>query len=241
MLSGTQPSSQFTEDVLLTDSVASVDFSARLYRAGGEFSVSEPVVSRLKELPVYKGVRYSIIVAWVVLLVFIVYVTHRFIRVWQMLLLLAMVGGTLVGTMLPEATMTLLTQRVAGLVPEPYLIKLRCILASIYGQGRFSDAGTEMSKLGHFLVFICFGLFAGFQWRKSGIYYALAAILVFAVVTEALQTLVYGRTTNIGDLIVDGAGALLGLVVGIVLAAGISLFIKPPPVPMAQAHDEEDI
>ncbi len=243
-LSGTQPSSTFTEDMLLTESVASVDFSARLYRAGGEFVVSDPVMSSLTELNSYKWLRLIIIAAWALLLGFILYTFVRAFSVWQILALSIMVIMALVGTMMPEAAMTAITQKLAGVLPESFLTPLRTLLSRLYGESSVAVVGTEVSKLGHFLVFMCFGLFAGLLWRRCGIYYAAAAIFVFAVVTEALQTLVHGRTTHISDLLLDNAGGLVGLAIGIGLAELIGLCRKSPqpqPQPGPEGlHFEQD-
>lgn len=239
-LVGTESAAHFTEDILLIDTVASIDFAARLYRAGGEFVVSDPIVTRLKELTTYKAFRYFIIAAWVLLLGFIFYAVAQVCRLWQVLILAGLAGVALLGTMMPEAIMTVLTQKVAGLLPESFLVELRSILSRLYGESRFSEAGTEVSKLGHFLIFLCFGLFVGLVWRRCGIYYAIAAILVFSIVTEVLQTLVYGRTTNISDLILDNTGGLIGLVIGVGLAEFIGLFVKTPVVEEQTDYYEED-
>lgn len=225
-LSGTEPPRRFSEELLLRESVASVDFSVRLYRAGGELILSDPVVSQLRELTVYKALMISVIVLWTMLSAFIVYLLMRFFRAGQVLTLAAMASIALIGVMMPETTMTELTHKLAGEVPGPSLVHLRSILSVLYADNKFSAAGTEVSKLGHFTIFMCFGVFAGLYWRRCGIYFAFAAIFVFAVVTEALQTLVYGRTTNYIDLILDTAGGLLGLVFGIVLVELIGLFRK---------------
>ena len=101
---------------------------------------------------------------------------------------------------------------------------------------RFSHPGAEISKLGHFIVFLCFGLIAGLLWRKCGIYFAFVAIVVLALATEALQTLVYGRSPNVVDSILDVLGGLTGLVLGIVVAGLVELMIRDT-APDSQSED----
>ena len=239
MLSGTEPSTAYTEDLLLTESIASIDFAVRLYRAGGEFFVSNPIMSRLEELALYKGVRIAIVVAWLLLTAVIVFFSLRVLKIWHLLILAACGGAALVGTMMPEALMTVVSQKVAGLMPESFLSGLRTVLGRIYTDNNFAHAGTEVSKLGHFVVFAFFGLFAGLLWRKYGIYFALAAIAVLALATEALQTMVYGRTTSVGDLVVDTAGGLTGLLVGVLIAELIRLMSRGTS-PQAQPEYVEE-
>ena len=76
-------------------------------------------------------------------------------------------------------------------------------------------------------------------WRKYGIYFALAAIAVLALATEALQTMVYGRTTSVGDLVVDTAGGLTGLLVGVLIAELIRLMSRGTS-PQAQPEYVEE-
>ena len=222
-LSGTQPSTAFSEQLLLDESIASVDVAARLYRAGGEFFVTEPVMARLEEIPFFKGVRIAVVVSWFVLAAVIAYFGFRALRIWQMLFLFALTGAALIGTMMPDVLVTSISQKTAGMLPESLLNNSRVLLSKLYGEDKFAHAGAEVSKLGHLLVFACFGFVAGLMWRKCGIYYAFAGIMALAVSTEALQTLVYGRTTNAVDLFVDAVGGITGLWLGFTLASVAAL------------------
>lgn len=239
-LSGTESSASFTEQLLLTESISSVDFAVRLYRAGGEFFITNPVMSKLKELPIFKGVRAGVVAAWLALFAVLVFFSFRVLKVWQLMILIALTGAAMVGTMMPEALMTAVSQKVAGFVPESLLSNLRSTFSKVYSADKFTHAGTEVSKLGHFLVFSCFGLFAGLLWRKCGFIFAVACIAVLALSTEALQTLVYGRTTNIGDLVIDALGGLTGLLVGVVLAGLFGLIRRKPPLTLQPNSNDED-
>ena len=52
---------------------------------------------------------------------------------------------------------------------------------------------------------------AGRGFRNHGVVYGIAMVVVFAVVTEALQTLVFGRSASLRDVYIDSIGGVLGL------------------------------
>ena len=225
---------------MFAETIASIDVAARLYRAGGEFFLTEPVMSKLMELPLFKGVRIAVVLAWLMLCAAIAFFSVRVLKIWQLLMLAGLGGAALVGAMLPEPSMTVITQKVAGLFPESVLTNLRTVLGNIYTDNKFAHAGTEISKLGHFMVFACFGLVMGLMWRRCGIYFGIAAIVVLALATEALQTMVYGRTTSTGDLIVDVLGGLTGLFFGVLIAGLLASVIKDSSHNLQPEYNEEE-
>lgn len=226
-LSGTKLAKRYSEDLLLTDSVASIDFSVRLLRSSGQVLVYQPRVSSLKELTGYRIARNAVVVAWFFLFSAIGYMALSALRPWQVFLLVSMAGLALAGAMMPEVMLKGATQRISGYIPKSLIDELSSILSSAYGGGRSFNAGSAVSKLGHLLMFVGIGAFGGMLWRRCGGYYIVASIMVFAVATEALQTMVYGRTTNTGDIIIDCVGGLIGLVVGVLLLESTRNIKKP--------------
>ncbi len=216
-LVGSKAIQPYSKTLLLWKDLGSVDISFRLYNAGGEFVVANPAMSRLQEFPFYKNMRMGIVVAWCILLLALVYLLFRFGGIWNLLVVMTLGGVAIVGVMMPESTMTILNQWLAGLIPTSFLTESRRILGFVYEGNRFVNPGSEVSKIGHFVVFSLLGFFAGLRWQKIGLLFALTCIAAFAFITEALQTLVYGRTTSFGDLIIDMIGGAIGLVIGVFL------------------------
>lgn len=212
--SGTMPAQYYSENLLLTESVASIDFVVRLLQASGTFTVSDPTVSRLKELTTYKYLRGTVVLAWIALLFALGYSALTVFSVSQVLLFTAIACVVLIGTMMPEGVMTQVTQKVSAYLPENFMDELAAFFNKLYMGGKSFNDGATTSKLGHLAAFFLVGLFVGSFWRKCGIFYAVAAIATFAFATEALQILVFGRTTSVGDLIVDCIGGLVGLFFG---------------------------
>lgn len=242
-LEGSQAIKSYSENLLIRES-ASIEFAFRLFSAGGEFMIANPVISRLQEFPFYKNVRIAIVVAWLLFSGLLLFLLWRLAGAWNLLALIALCGAALVGVMMPEAMMSAVNQKIAGLLPQIFFTESRRLLGFIYEGNKFISAGSEVSKVGHFIVFTLLGVFAGLRWKKVGIFFALACIAVFAFVTEALQMLVNGRMTSVGDLITDIVGGIIGLAIGVALLwcfqAMRRLVKKPDQTPEEYSANSEN-
>lgn len=232
-LVGSHPTQSYSEMILLRDTLGSVDLAFRLYNSGGEFTFTSPVVSRLQELSSYKIMRIGLMVAWGLLFLGLVVLLIRVASVWNLLALAALVAVALVGVIMPESIMTGANKKIASVLPQTFLSESRRLLALIYDGNRLIDAGSEVSKIGHFIVFMLLGFLAGLNWQRIGLLFAVVCLAAFAIATEALQMMVNGRTTSVGDLITDMAGGLVGLAIGIcvlwIFQAIVRLVKKPVP------------
>lgn len=74
------------------------------------------------------------------------------------------------------------------------------------------DSGFPMDKVIHFLMFaICaFLSFRAWSLHRSMIF-MLAAMLLFAAITEIMQTIVPGRSGDLTDFLADVLGIMMGL------------------------------
>lgn len=233
-LVGTESMMSFSSQVLIREDVSSIDYAFQLFRSHGEFTVTNPVVSRLAELPLYTGVKIAIIVAWIALIALLGFVVMKYAGVWYFAALALCGGVALVGVMMPEALMTELTQRMSARLPEAFLNGSREVLGKIYAGNAFVNEGSEISKIGHFLIFALLGILLGLWWQKIGIEFAIICIGAFAFCTEALQMLVNGRTTSTGDLITDTVGGIFGLIIGAFLLwcfQSVKKLVKKSPDP----------
>jgi len=212
-LSGSQELTPFSKTLLLQSEYRSVDFAIRLYNASGQFLVANPVMSQLQELKMYKIARVLIAVAWIAVLVILVVVALRVASWLQVSLVLGIGAVTIVGVMLPVEMLTDLNQKIATLVPQFFLDKVRELLQQFNFGDEPLNSGAEISKLGHVLAFLCIGLVFGSLYNKIGFHFSVAAIATFALATESLQIMVSGRTPSIADLLLDIGGGLIGLLI----------------------------
>lgn len=214
-LEGSKQTEHYSDKFLLRDVLGSVDIAFRLYESGGEFSIANPVLSQLGETQLYKIVKIAVLVSWLVLLLTIAIVMFKKMHVIQ-LVVVAIIGLlAIIGATMPEGIMIAINQKIETFLPQSVMTGSRQLLMLVYGGEKSIYPGAEVSKLGHLLVFICIGFYAGLFVKTIGVVFAPASILVFALATEALQLLVDGRTTRFGDLIVDAVGGITGLAVGI--------------------------
>ncbi len=230
-LVGSQAIKSFSEKLLLRESLGSIDLAFRLYNSKGQFTVANPIVSRLQEFPFYQKIRSTLVFSWFFVLAILIFLLVRLASIRNLFALAFLVTVALAGVVMPEGIMTAVNQKIAGLLPQSLLTESRRLLGLLYDGNKFINPGAEVSKIGHFLIFTLLGIFAGFNWQKIGIFFAIISIASFAFVTEALQMLVNGRTTSVGDLITDVVGGFFGLVIGIILVWCVQAVRKLKKIP----------
>ena len=224
-LQGSKPLQSYSETFLVRDELSSVDIAFRLYSSGGELTFANPVMSRLQEVPFYKNMKISLVVAWVVLAAIVAVVIFRAASIYQLAVVAALALCAVVGALLPEAIITGLNEKLVTMMPVSIIESSRSLLNRAFGEGVVLPGGV-VSKIGHFLVFAGLGILAGCAWRKLGVLFAISSIAVFALVTEVLQMMVEGRTTRMTDLVVDGTGAITGFLIGVICVWLLSLIGK---------------
>ncbi|GAB4368787.1 MAG: hypothetical protein Kow0062_02220 [Acidobacteriota bacterium] len=103
--------------------------------------------------------------------------------------------------------------------------------------GTLRSQVIELKKLGHAALFAALSLMAlacanaGRPRIPAAV--VLAAVLVFAAGTEALQFLSIGRQPALRDLLIDAAGAVVGIGTGLLLRLAVGPAEGTPPVPGA--------
>lgn len=213
-LEGSQASNFYSKQFLLKDFLGSVDIAFRLYHSGGEFTILNPVMSQLQELPLYKVTKFALVSAWVILLAIITFFMVKAMGIVQLVMVAILGLLAIVGVLMPEGILTELIQRIETRIPQQVLNRSRDLLSFAYSGEKALYPGAEISKVGHFLLFIGIGFFAGWSIRRTSVIFAASSVAVFALVTEVLQLLVDGRTTRISDLMVDGVGGVIGFIAG---------------------------
>ena len=214
LATGTRPMATYSRTLHLGGEIGSVDIAARLKNASGKLTVSNFVVSRLQELPLFKKIKYALIAVWVLVFAAFGWIALRVLSRPQATLLTGTLTVGLVGVLLPDGLMTSLNSLVETLLPAALITATGNALAGLFGFSSLAG-GAEIGKMGHFAVFLLLGVIAGFNFRKIGLVFSMAVIATFAALTESLQLLVVGRTTSFIDFLIDVSGGAIGLCVGI--------------------------
>ena len=214
------PIRAYSDIIYVDQSVASVEVALRFLRAEGVFTVRNPELSVMAEFPNYKTTRKVLVAFWCLLGVWLIY--------WAVINLplnssLVVAGGlsivVLVGVLMPGGMITAFNNSLFSVLPTGIAVAVEQLLAFFFGTTEAKAPSVSLSKFAHFLVFFFVGVLAGRGFRKFGVVYGIALVVVFAVVTEALQTLVFGRSTSLRDVYIDSIGGILGLlsVISIIL------------------------
>lgn len=214
LLEGSSQTANYSHIESLKETVSSVDVVFRLSHARGSMTISNPFLSTLIERPFYKAIEALLLFFWVVVVVAVFVIALPLLKVMHLGMFLFLAGLALVGVLLPEQLMGVVTQKLVSLVPNGVADAFHDQLARIYTTSKLSNPNASLSKVGHFFVFAGIGLFAGISYRTFGLVYVSACVGVFALMTEALQMFVIGRTTSIDDLYLDCFAGILGVLVG---------------------------
>ena len=217
-LEGTTAMRPYSTIVYFDDDVKSVDMSFRLLHSSGKFTVKEPVISRMETFQLYKLVTYGLSAAWVLVLLVLMVLAVRNLSVALLVPLTVLICVTLVGVLMPEDLINKVSGSLTVLIPDGLRDMSRAFFARLYGVSDLGSGATEVSKLGHIVVFFLIGALVGVFYRRIGLVYGVAAIIVFAFLTESLQLLVYGRSSSWVDASIDAVAAMAGLIPGILMA-----------------------
>lgn len=212
---GTNAMNVYADRLVLRDTIGSIDISFRLLASSGTFSVKNPVLSLLVEFPAYKKLKALIGGIWLVVFAGLAFIGLRVLNVQQIVSLLVVGAITLGGALMPESLMSVINEKLAASIPDFVLSATKNVLSNVFGINKLSGSGAEVSKLGHFFAFTLIGLIVGWYWRRVGLLFGIACVLVFALLSEILQLLVEGRTPSSADLLIDISGALLGISIGV--------------------------
>lgn len=236
-LDGSSLMKTYSHTELLREHIGSVDISFRLLDSHGTFNVRNPVFSVLQEYPFYLNLKTTIVVFWVLAFALLAFLALRVLSWLQVSVLVLLVVGILVGALMPEFLMSSINLKLANALPDSLLSAVRRILTGVYGIEKLAGPGAEVSKLGHFLAFSFIGWMVGFVSDRVGLVYGAACIGVFALLSEALQFLVGGRTPSVSDLSIDISGGLLGLIIGLLCLWMYGLFRHKTTMD-SESHDD---
>lgn len=214
------PIRTYTNIIYVDRAVARVDVAFRLLRAEGIFTVRDPELSVLAEFSSYKITQKVLTALWCFLGVWLICWAVRNLQLSSTLVLAGGLSAlVVVGVLLPGGIITEFSRSFFSALPDEIVIGFGQLLNFFFGSVDPEPPSASLSNFAHFLLFFLVGALAGWGFRKFGVLYGLALVVVFAVVTEALQTLVFGRSASLHDVYIDSIGGILGLlfVISIIL------------------------
>jgi hypothetical protein len=214
------PIRNYSDVFYIDETVASVAVAIRLLGAKGVFTVQNPELSVLAEFPVFETSRMVLATFWCIVGCFLIYWGGGHLPRSAFLFGGGLVFAVVVGVLMPGGTIAGVNKVLFGMLPSGTANSAVWLHAAVVGLGG-TQPWSGISKVGHFLAFFLIGVLLGRYYRKIGVLYGISLVVVFAIVTEVLQLLVFARSTSIRDVYIDSAGGVLGLlcVVAYVLAA----------------------
>ena len=225
-LYGTKGKKSYTGDYEITSRAASVDISIRLMNATGSLEVGDLKLSKLSFNEGYVKLQFATFIVWGLVLAWLIALALQYATRMQLIGILVLMALAFVGTLLPPKVISTASLLIADLLPDSLIDGSRGILAILYGHDALTPVAGEIRKIGHFLVFLVLGFLVGFGSKKIQLFFAAASISVFALVTEVLQTLIYGRSPSTVDFIVDCVGGVIGLGIGVFAYVIARLYTK---------------
>lgn len=237
-LEGSHPLKAYSEIFPLKDILGSVDIAFRLYHSGGNFTIRNPVLSKLGEFSSFIFTKTLLTICWFLAAILAIHAIFSVIGNKQKVFLVAVGVIVLLGVLMPNNIMTELTQKIASVLPDESLSTARSMLGHLYGDQTFVHPGSEVSKIGHFLVFTVIGFFAGWFALSSGVAFSIVSVILFALSTEIVQMLVDGRSTRLDDFVLDCVGALLGFALGVMC---VRLIHRNKQLVESQVQVDDDI
>jgi hypothetical protein len=209
LVNATTPVRTYSEIFYVDETVSSIAVALRLARAKGILSVQDPELSVLAAFPVYKTTRTILAAIWSFFTFFLVFWAARNLPLNTLLLAGALLAVTVAGVLMPGGIITAVSKSIFSSLPQGGADFVEAFLEFFFGAGS-AKPWIGISKLAHFLGFVLIGGLVGRSYRRVGVVFAIASVVVFATVTECLQTLVFGRSSSLRDIYIDSLGGVFG-------------------------------
>ncbi len=188
-----------------------VKVSYRIYQSKGRISLRHLAVYQGKPQSLFSFLRAILLVLWILVLSWSVWPLWAFFK--QRPLYGLLIFGVLVFVglclSLPKSYLQLLTTPISVLTPEAVLIEWRRVLIWI-GHYKPVSSLSEVSKLGHLVVFMLITIVLILGRGVASILSMLSVIVMMVVCSEAFQLFLGSRTATYLDMIVDLLGVFLG-------------------------------
>lgn len=213
----------YSKTFYISSEVDSLVASLRMLNAKGRFSVRNPELSILAEVPKYKAAKLIFIFYWAFVAALLTIWLARTLQLRVFMWTSGLIALVTLTVIVPGDLISGFNSGLFAILPDRIASDISTLSRLLFGVLDSAAPSAGISKLGHFAVFFLIGVLAGKAFRLIGVAYGIGVVVAFAVVTEALQTLVYDRSTSLRDVYIDISGGLLGLIIG---ALGIVLLEK---------------
>lgn len=205
------PKRTYSEILYVDKTVDSVRVALRLTGAEGVMTVRNPELSVLAEFPIFKITRALLAAFWCFVGIWLVYLAVKKLPLNSLVIAGGLSVVIVVGVLMPGGIIATFNESIFSVLPSGIAVAVEQLLAVLFSSGDTKAPWAGLSKIAHLLVFFFVGVMAGRGFRNHGVVYGIAMVVVFAVVTEALQTLVFGRSASLRDVYIDSIGGVLGL------------------------------
>jgi len=208
-LSGDTPWRGYSDVIRLTKNMSEVGVGAQIAFATGDVLVRNLRLHPVKELAVFQAVKYALIIAWVIMLI---WVSNCIIRSIQSFVF----GGAaiviaiiiMLGALIPGSIKGELKEEFSGLLPIDGSEKIKEVVLSSKN-GLYAD----FSQLMHFAEFFVLAILIRLTWAYVGRTPLLIGIMFLALISETIQFFAVGRQPAVEDWLLDIGGGGLGMVV----------------------------
>lgn len=199
-LVGTREPHPLRRDVPLPSGAVGATLEVELVRASGRLVVSDLALLPLRERPLFRLVRATLILGWIL------------VGGWTVLRLLGNLGSPVLASALGLAATLAIVLLVLPRSPEQRLAGelARLLGLETFDLGRFGD-------IAHVLVFAGLALLATAAVRALSPWAVLLALALAAPVAEYVQLLTDGRSAEPGDALRNLAGVAIGGGLGLLL------------------------
>lgn len=216
-LDGTTAWNEYETFIDLPAPTTHIAIAPRLLDASGELQIDTVNLSPALKQPYFNTLRLAVIICWVVLALSIsVWYVQRYKLSTGLFAIVFVAALALAGTLMPKSVVVMLDAKVMEFLPATTSASITSIFDTVLpGYIRFSN--QEVSKAGHFLIFLLLTVVALLMSRRLPVYYLLLMLLSLAAVSETLQLLTDGRKPHINDFFIDIAGIAAGILLALPL------------------------
>jgi hypothetical protein len=187
------------------------EVQVQLLHAPGVFLVrnlsARPVAMRAS----FYKLRTLVTVIWLGALLWVIYpLARKSLLSRRHAMVAAMVVLIAIGTLMPEQMKEDIG---AALSSHTSIVHQASTVAGDMAQFKLQPLlpGLDIYKAGHFFLFACLAAVAlALPASLSATLRLTGILLLYALVTEVLQLLIQGRNSQLGDVIIDGAGIAAG-------------------------------
>ncbi len=221
--SGTIPWQSIEQVIELGSASPRLDIVVRMLKSPGALKVRNISFTRVAQAPYHDLLRLVFTVLWALFGIATLLTLEKLNPTfWAKTILLVVGVIALLGILAPKHIITNINNQVAALLPSSISTGLNHLFRNLL-QLPLLDQPAQFSKFGHFLIFTLLAIIIKVGFRSAHWLRTLFVLVYIILASETVQMLTNARSATTTDLLIDGAGVLVGL-----LVAGLILFSHTP-------------